>query len=120
MVRLGEKGTATGGRKKRRQTQPGRGHLGSTAWAGLYAEHYPPIRSWFAATVAACQRLQRIIRRLRERYAGEPPAPGDGKDPKILNVISCFYNGLCATRKSPPCKPVFFLSNFAFSEGLYI
>lgn len=43
------------GRRKRRETRSGREWQDSIAWANLYREVHPGIRSWFAARVASEQ-----------------------------------------------------------------
>jgi RNA polymerase sigma factor (sigma-70 family) len=61
------------GRKKRRQTRSGRERSGSTPWAGLHAEYYPQIRSWFAARVASQQDADDLAQEVFAQLADADP-----------------------------------------------
>jgi len=64
------------GRKKRRELQPGRERRDSRAWAMLYPDLYPQVRSWFAARVACEQDADDLTGELLTCLA-RGPAPRD-------------------------------------------
>jgi len=64
------------GRKKRRHLQPGRERRDPRAWAMVYPELYPQVRSWFAARVACKQDADDLTGEVLARLA-RGPAPRD-------------------------------------------
>jgi RNA polymerase sigma-70 factor, ECF subfamily len=62
------------GRKKRREIQSGRERQDSVAWARLYREVHPGIRSWFAARVASEQDAEDLAEEVFTRLTrGDKP-----------------------------------------------